>query len=160
MKPRFPALSPNERRSRLLALVILPAALLLLRSVRPEALPRWLPFPTSCGAITGLPCVFCGLTRALHLLLNGDFRHALYFNWLAFPMLGFSAILIFVLLAELLLDCNFLARVPNIPFTRKSLTGCFLGLLLLWCVQVYLAVSQRKPELLNRDGLLYSLVVR
>lgn len=160
MKTRFFALAPNERRVRLLALTILPAALLLLRSVRPDGLPRWLPFPASCGAITGLPCIFCGMTRAVHFLLNGDFQRALYFNWLAFPLLGVAAMLIVVFLAELLLNCNFLVPLPKIRCTRASLGGFFAGLLLLWFLQVYLAVSQHKHELLNPNGPLYSLVAR
>lgn len=160
MKPRLPALAPNERNGRLLALTILPAALLLLRSVRLDGLPAWLPFPTSCGAITGLPCIFCGTTRAVHFLLNGDFQRALYFNWLAFPLVAFMSMLMVTLLAELLLGCNFLVRLPKIRSTRTSLGGFFAGLLLLWCLQVYLAVSQHKHELLNPNGPLYSLVAR
>src|SRR5213078_4964678 len=64
------------------------AVLLILRWIDPVVAGRWLPFHTSCGAITGLPCIFCGMTRALHLLLNGDFSGAIYFNWLAVPFLG------------------------------------------------------------------------
>src|SRR5947209_17160850 len=64
------------------------AALLLLRCIDPVLAGSLLPFHPSCGAITGLPCIFCGMTRALYLLLNGDFIGAIYFNWLAFPFLG------------------------------------------------------------------------
>src|SRR2546430_11615036 len=67
------------------------AALLLLRCIDPVLAGSWLPFHPSCGAITGLPCIFCGMTRALHLLLNGDFIGAIYFNWLSFPFLGVGA---------------------------------------------------------------------
>ena len=38
------------------------------------------------------------MTRALHLLLNGDFSGAIYFNWLAFPFLG-AIIFLFALFA-------------------------------------------------------------
>ncbi len=159
MKAPFSALSPNERRARLLALIILPAVLFLLRNVRPDGLRTWLWIP-SCGAVTGLPCIFCGTTRALHFLLNGDFSRALYFNWLAFPLVAVTAMLIILLVAELLLGCNYLARLPTIRFTRASLGGLFAGLLLLWCLQVYLALSQHKHELLNPTGPLYSLILR
>src|SRR5207253_10731737 len=70
------------------------AALLLLRCIDPVVAGSWLLFHPSCGAITGLPCIFCGMTRALHLLVNGDFIGAIYFNWLAFPFLGAASFLL------------------------------------------------------------------
>jgi hypothetical protein len=152
-------LSPNQKRWRGSALVVLPAALLFLRLVQPES-SRWFPFPTSCGAVTGLPCIFCGTTRAVHFLLNGDWRTALYFNWIAFPLLAAAIALFATLLIELLLDRNLLRRLPKVRLTRKSFAATAAGLLLLWVLQVYLAVSQHKTELLNPRGPLYSLVVR
>jgi hypothetical protein len=153
-------LSPNEKRFRAIGLVILPGALLLLRAVPPGAAARWLPFPTSCGAFTGLPCIFCGTTRALHFLLNGNWRNALYFNWLSFPLIAGAVLLFVALLLELLLDRNFLGHLPKLRFTGFSFAGTLTALLLLWFLQVYLAVSQHKTELLNPKGPLYSLVVR
>jgi hypothetical protein len=44
--------------------------------------------------------------------------------------------------------------------TRRGLTVFGLGLLLLWTLQTYLAVSQHKHELLNPRGPLYALFVR
>src|SRR5437588_63884 len=44
--------------------------------------------------------------------------------------------------------------------TRRRLTVFGLGLLLLWTLQTYLAVSQHKHELLNTRGPLYVLFVR
>ncbi len=154
------ALSPNERAWRALALAALPGALLILKLVRPEAAPRWLPFAPSCGAFTGLPCIFCGTTRAVHFLLNGEFGRALYFNWLAFPLVAGAAALFVMLLVELVRNRRLIEPWPEIRLTRWSLGGCALGLLLLWTLQVGLAVSQHKTELLNPRGPLYSLVVR
>lgn len=153
-------LSPNEKRTRALALVGLPCALFFLRAISPESASRWFPFPTSCGAITGLPCIFCGTTRAVHFLLQGNFGRALYFNWLAFPIVAGAVLLFFALCAELLLDRNLLRRLPKFHFNRTSAATLAIGLLLLWSLQVYLAVSQHKSELLNPRGPLYSLVVR
>ncbi len=153
-------LSPNETRTRLAALVFLPAALLLLRTLPPTGLPGWLPFSTSCGAITGLPCIFCGMTRALHFLLQGNFARALYFNWLAFPVTAALGCAWLLFLAEIVSRRNLFARLPRWHLTRNSLGGLLAGLLLLWCFQVYLAVSLHKHELLNPAGPLYSLVVR
>src|SRR5437868_7751101 len=88
--------SPCRLGPRFAFIVSASAALLLLRCIDPVVAGSWLLFHPSCGAITGLPCIFCGMTRALHLLLNGDFIGAIYFNWLAFPFLG-AIILLFAL---------------------------------------------------------------
>ena len=153
-------LSPNESRSRWLAVALLPVGGLLLRVMPAEGLPAWIPFTTSCGAITGLPCIFCGMTRALHLLFQGEFARALYFNWLAFPAVAVLGALFLFLLAEVISGQNLLARLPQPRLTRLSLSGLLAGWFLLWGLQVYLAVSQNKHELLNPAGPLYSLVVK
>src|SRR5947208_15349025 len=74
------------------------AALLLLRCIDPVVAGSWLRFNPSCVAITGLPCIFCAMTRALHLLLNGDFIGAIYFKWIGFTFLV-AMIFFLVLLA-------------------------------------------------------------
>ncbi|MGH7939043.1 MAG: DUF2752 domain-containing protein [Bryobacteraceae bacterium] len=107
-----------------------------------------------------MPCIFCGTTRALHFLLNGNWRSALYFNWLSFPLIAGAFILFVTLFLELSLNRNLVGRLPKFRLTRLSFTGTVTALLLLWVLQVYLAVSQNKMELLNPKGPLYSLVVR
>lgn len=119
-----------------------------------------MPLHASCGAITGLPCIFCGMTRALHLLLNGDFGGALYFNWLAFPFLGAVVFLVAVCIIEIATRRVILSWNTNAPFTARKLTIIGLTLFALWMLQVYLAVSQHKHELLNPRGPLYALFVR
>jgi len=135
------------------------AALLLLRWIDPVVAGSWLPFHPSCGAITGLPCIFCGMTRALHLLLNGNFVGAIYFNWLAFPFLGAVIFLIALFAIEIARRRVIWRLGVVLPMTWRRLTVLGLGLLLLWTLQAYLAVSQHKPELLNPRGPLYSLFV-
>jgi len=99
------------------------------------------------------------MTRAGYYLLHGEFGRAFYYNWLAFPFVA-SAIAIFVRhILELIVDRNFFARIPPIRLTRSSFGAMTFGLVVLWCLQVYLAVSQHKTELLNPNGPLYSLVV-
>jgi hypothetical protein len=154
-----PKLSPNEKRTRAIAALALPGALALLWFARPDAPPGWFPFALSCGAASGLPCIFCGTTRAVHFLLHGEFGRALYFNWLAFPLVAGALALEITLLAELLAGRNFLARLPRVRMTRRSLGVGATAFVLLWVLQVYLAVSQHKTELLNPHGPLYSLVV-
>lgn len=153
-------LSPNEQRTRALAIGATLGLLWLLRALPVDGLPRWLPLQTSCGAFTGLPCIFCGGTRALHYLLNGNYSRALYFNWLAFPLLAFAILLVFLFGAELIFRRRLGIRLPRPRLTRKNMAGALAALLCLWGLQVYLAVSQHKHELLNPAGPLYSLVVR
>jgi hypothetical protein len=153
-------LTAPESRWRVTSLALLSAALCAVALVPPGSLPRWLPLPTSCGAITGLPCIFCGTTRALYHLLHAEFGRAFYYNWLAFPLLAAALALSAVNAFELLLGRDLLVRAPRIRLTRVSFGGLAAALVLLWCLQVYLAVSQHKAELLNPNGPLYSLVVR
>jgi hypothetical protein len=155
-----PGLTRGARQWRALNLTLLPVALFALAWLPPRQLPGWLPFATSCGAITGLPCIFCGTTRALHCLLEGEFGRALYFNWLAYPLLAGALVLLIINAIELATDCNLLARFPRPRLTRRRCSALAAAFLLLWCLQVYLAVSQHKTELLNPRGPLYSLVVR
>src|SRR6476620_7804151 len=159
MKPPFrPRLGRHGKHWRALHLVLLPAALLLLALVPPRSLPHWFPFPASCGAITGLPCIFCGTTRAVYHLLHGAFGSALYYNWLAYPLVAGSLVLALTNALELLCSLNLLVRIPRPRLTRARWCALAAGFVLLWCLQVYLAISQHKTELLNPSGPLYSLV--
>ncbi|MEO7724927.1 MAG: DUF2752 domain-containing protein [Chthoniobacterales bacterium] len=158
--PSTTPLHPSVRRWRALYLFALPAALLALALVPPGSIPSWFPFATSCGAVTGLPCIFCGTTRALQYLLHGDFARALYYNWLVYPLLAAACALFLVHALELCTARNLLAAFPRPRMTGRPLGALAAGFFLLWCFQVYLAVSQHKTELLNPRGTLYSLVVR
>jgi hypothetical protein len=161
MNPRSaPRLAPREKRWRALHLALLPAVLLLLALVPPGSLPHWFPFATSCGAITGLPCIFCGTTRAVYHLLQGEFQSALYYNWLAYPLVAGALVLALINALELVFSRNLLACIPRPRLTRARWGTLAAGFVLLWCLQVFLAVSQHKTELLNPSGPLYSLVVR
>jgi hypothetical protein len=153
-------MNAQAKLGRALYLGVLPLALGALAVFQPASFSHRLLFPTSCGAISGLPCIFCGTTRAMHFLLQGDFGRALYYNWLAFPILAAALVLHLLFVAELGLNRNLLARLPRPHFKPRSLGLLLPGLVLLWLFQVYLAVSQHKTELLNPRGPLYSLIVR
>ena len=155
----MPRLTASEIRWRVTTLTLGLILSLALYLGGPDSLPAWFPFATSCGAITGLPCVFCGMTRALYYLMHGEFGRALYYNWLAFPFVASATAIFVVNVLEIILNRNFLTCIPPIRLTRVSLGAMALGFALLWCLQVYLAVSQHKTELLNPNGPLYSLVV-
>lgn len=151
-------LTRQQRARRSFAIGALVVVLLSLRTVDPE-MAKWLPFRTSCGAITGLPCMFCGMTRALHLLLSGQFSRALYFNWLAFPFLA-AVGLVIVLLAIEIVQRRRILNINMLPASPQRLIIIGLSLVMLWMLQIYLAISQHKQELLNPRGPLYALFVR
>ena len=120
----------------------------------------WLPLHTSCGAFTGLPCIFCGTTRAIHHLLNGRFAEAVYFNWLAFPVAAFAFALAVISLLEALLARKVIRLETSFTLTGRSASLGFCALLALWVLQVSLAISLHKHELLNPSGPLYPFFVR
>ena len=134
--------------------------IVVLRSFAPSQLSAWIPFHTSCGAITGLPCLFCGTTRAMYHLLNGNFSAALYYNWLAFPILAVALLLSALFLAEVIVGKKLLVIGSRIRVSPRTLGFGFAIMLSLWSLQVYLAVSQHKSELLNPSGLLYAFIVK
>jgi hypothetical protein len=150
-------LSTAQIRARTLVVGALCLTALPLRFVNPES-ASWLPLRTSCGAVTGLPCIFCGTTRAMHLLLNGRFADALYFNWLAFPLGGVALVVAVLFSVEALLARRACRIEMNL--TRRSFAFGAGALIALWLFQAWLAVAFHKHELLNRVGPLYALFVR
>lgn len=157
-------LNQNETRfstrGRAFVIGAITLSLFAIHFADPRIVSQWLPFPRSCGAITGLPCLFCGMTRALHLLLGGDFAGAFYFNWLAFPFLAALIFLIVIFSFEIAMRRELLNWRALAPRDTRQLTICALGAIVLWSLAAYLAVSQHKKELLNPRGPLYHLFVR
>ena len=102
---------------------------------------------TSCGAITGLPYLFCGMMRSLHLLLRCDFSGALYFNWLALPLAIVMVFLIALFGAEMACRRQILNLRVLAPTTARRLAACAATAVALWALHAYLAVSQHKAEL-------------
>ena len=149
----------GERWMRVGLLAAISFGCLILRAIDPTTL-SWLPIHTSCGALTGLPCIFCGTTRALHHLLNGNFAQALYFNWIAFPVAALALAIFTKTATELMLQRRFRWNLPTFHFTPKSILVVATAVVLLWTFQVSLALAFHKRELLNPRGLLYALLVR
>lgn len=104
-----------------------------------------------CGfhSMSGLPCLFCGGTRAVRAILHGDMRSALYLNALAFPALALVAAAALALLAEAA------SARPLVPWDggfRKF--GRAVPLLLVpalawWMIHMYSALRVPKPELVD-----------
>jgi hypothetical protein len=152
-------LSKGEVRFRALAVLIAVAAFTLVGLVEPVQFSKWMLVRTSCGALTGLPCVFCGMTRAVHHLLNGEVARAIYYNWLSLPFVIGAAATAALLLVEVATGRR-LMRLPALHLTPRAAAIGAATLLSLWSFNAYLAVSQHKSELLNPAGPLYPLFVR
>lgn len=151
-------LSRGEIAFRFAALLAIGLGAFALRAIDPAA-ASWLPLRTSCGAITGLPCIFCGTTRALHHLLNGEFARALYFNWLAFVVVLIAIFLAGNLIAEVAFRRRLL-RFPTVRITPRLAGIAGVSILALWIFQITLALSFHKHELLNSSGVLYRLLLK
>ena len=115
---------------------------------------------TSCGAVTGLPCLFCGATRAMHHLLNGNVERAIYFNWLAIPILAVTIALMLLSIVEGATGLRILRHrfAFRLTASRCAAIACFIAGL--WVLQITLAIRLNKQELLNPAGPLYALFVR
>ncbi len=144
------AKNPLPRRRGLRAAIgcLLAAGLAFVAFCGPSA-PRPLVLPCGLHAMTGLPCPFCGGTRAARAALGGDWSRALYLNALAFPAL----LLVACAAATLLLEAGTSRRiVPWDAVLRKiSLWGPMLVVLAIiwWIPHLVLALRTPKPELVN-----------
>jgi len=109
-----------------------------------------LPFmPCGFHAMTGLPCLFCGGTRAAGAILHGQWKAALYLNGLAFPAVLALGVIVAVLLVEAL---GGRCLAPWGDLGRRL--GRFAPLLILlglvwWIPHLYLALHTPKPELVD-----------
>src|SRR5205807_5067361 len=159
-KSETTSLSLQRCVCRLIVVAALATTLLLMRVIDPIVAGAWLPFHPSCGAVTGLPCIFCGMTRALQCLVNGDFDRALYFNWLAFPLIAGVICLSLLLTIEIALRRKLLHFYLVASLSSRRPAIILLRAAALWAVQVYLAISQHKRELLNPHGPLYAVFVK
>lgn len=157
VRPAEP-LAGSSIRWRLLTAGSLLLAFIGFACIDPVAVGRVTLMPLSCNAATGVPCLLCGLTRALHYLCTGNFERALYFNWLAFPVAAFALLVFAAALAEAVSRRRVVEVRPSIP--PRATAYALLTLALLWSFQVWLAVHGHKAELLNPNGPLYSLFVR
>lgn len=143
-----------------LALVAAMIVLLIALRIIDPATRSSFPLQTSCGAITGLPCLFCGTTRAMHHLLNGEFARAIYFNWLAIPVFAAVVTVILIMATEAVLGRRVLQDRLSFRVTSRRICAIAVAVVALWAVQITLVVRLHKHELLNPAGPLYELFVR
>lgn len=104
-----------------------------------------------CGfhAVSGLPCLFCGGTRAARAILHGDLRTAIYLNLLAFPALAFVAAAWVVLVVEAVAARSLAPWEAVVRRLSRLAPAFILSAVVWWGVHIYLALRTPKPELVN-----------
>ncbi|MDD5261898.1 MAG: DUF2752 domain-containing protein [Methylacidiphilales bacterium] len=152
MQKPFLPLAPDGKTFRLIFLSI--TSLLALKAWLLPHLPG-LPSSDAMRDLVGLPCPFCGGTRAMSCLLHGDWHGALYFNWIVFPVLFLGGPLVAIIIYELASNRRILKWI-NINPRRISVFAA--ALVLLWGLQIGQALFTPKPELLNPRGLFFQFV--
>jgi hypothetical protein len=114
---------------------VLGAVLVASRFINPDSLPgvcifRW---------ITGLPCMFCGLTHAFHAISLGHFAEALTYHPLAFPAYGL-AVFHFLLACLRALGGKHPRLLPALTF-QAMITATFVFFSFVWIVRLVLSLS-------------------
>ena len=145
LPPVMDSLPPEGRWLRLGLAVAILLVLLCLALPRSD---RGLPLlPCGFHAISGLPCLFCGGTRAVRAILHGNPRTAIYLNALAFPALALVAVTFVVLLVEAAAGRP-LARWERFFRQMNRFAPILIPLALAWWIShIYFALKTPKPEL-------------
>jgi hypothetical protein len=106
-------------------------------------------FPCGFHAVSGLPCLLCGGTRAARAILHGDLHAAVYLNALAFPSLALAAATVVVLLLEAAAARPLALRDALFRHLSRLVPVLVLPALAWWMVHIYFALRTPKPELVD-----------
>lgn len=117
----------KSRISLYLATVLtLGGVLVLCRMIQPDALPRLCLFEF----VTGIPCMFCGLTHAFHAIAIGHVQDALRYHPLSLVAFGLVILHLIMACVRLLDGENKLHRTKLTPL---QMTWATFGLFtLVW----------------------------
>jgi Protein of unknown function (DUF2752) len=148
--PRDPPLRLAQRRTRAVTAAFI-VVLLVGLALLPLAPPLVFPGLPTCAfkSATGLPCPFCGGTRAAQALLRGELSRAVYLNVAALPaVIAFLAAALVLgweaLRGRSLADWNALSR------RLRPLAPIVIGLLCAyWLIHLADALHGPKPELVD-----------
>ena len=107
------------------------------------------PMPCAFRAVSGLPCLFCGGTRAARAIIAGDCARATYLNPLAFPALLAAGGAIVVLAIEAAAGIKLWNPERVFPKNRWFAWAVLLLALAWWVFHVGAALAKPKPELVD-----------
>ena len=147
LAPAMNSIPPEGRWLRLGLAASIPLVLIFMALSVPG---RHLPFLT-CGfyAASGLPCLFCGGTRAARAILHGDLHSALYLNALAFPALAAIAGAFVALILEAATGRPLALRIILFRKLNRFVPPLIALALAWWVFHIYTALRTPKPELVN-----------
>lgn len=151
MKSPPPLPSPPPRANRTARWLFLAAAALFAVLMLSPAKSLFAK-PCAFRNLTGLPCAYCGGTRAVHAALEGNWRYALYLNPVAVATAVAAAAIVAVILCEAITGravfAVLLARVPL--KIRVTAAAGFFVLLIPWTAyHAWDALVTPKPEISN-----------
>jgi hypothetical protein len=142
----MPPLTSSQRLLRVVLIAC--AALAVCLPVLKDLLPS---LPCGFKGLTGLPCLFCGGTRAATAALHGDFEYSLYLNALSIPVLAAIMLLASVCAWEILRGRP-IAQWQTISRPCIKFLPLVLVLLLAWwSLHMVSALRTPKPELVDPD---------
>lgn len=142
-------LAPEARWLRFglaLAMILVLLSLAFLKSDRRVTLPA---LPCAFHAVSGLPCLFCGGTRAVCAILDGNPRAALRLNILAFPALALLAISLLALVVEAVSGRPLAPWEVVLRRLNRFAPILILPALVWWMFHIYSALRTPKPELVD-----------
>ncbi len=92
----------------------------------------------------GIPCAGCGLTRAFLFILRGEFAKAFYIHPMAYFIIAF------------LLYCGFFRYIKGsrIRGFRPAFILLIIGMLVFYCIRMYLYFPDRVPYVYMTDNAL------
>ena len=112
--------------------------------------PRHLsPLPCGFHAVTGLPCLFCGGTRAVRAILHWNYQSAVYLNVLAFPALAVAALAVLILLSEAATGRALAPWGASFHHLNRLAPALIIVAVVWWIFHVWSALKTPKPELVN-----------
>lgn len=146
MNERIPA---RARAIRVLVALVVAGGFAFVAAFDPA---RGAPFPRlDCAfhAASGLPCLFCGATRACHAALNGDIPQAMALNSVALPVIFIVGFLAALLLAEALTGRTLLPWRPVLAGLKRGAPIAGVLAVLWWIPHVVFAVRSGNPALVD-----------
>jgi hypothetical protein len=115
---------------RALPALALGSVLAASRFINPDALPGVCVF----RLLTGIPCMFCGLTHAFHALSMGHFAEAMDYHPLVFPAYGL-VVFHFIMACLRALGWKHARLLPALSSSRM-LYGTFAFFSLIWILRL------------------------
>ncbi|MEI8293342.1 MAG: DUF2752 domain-containing protein [bacterium] len=129
--------------------LILGACLVFLILFSKTVFPFFPSVPCAFKDLTGLPCPFCGGTRAACAALQGDFSHSLRLNALSMPFLALLVSITVTSVVEILCGRP-LARWQDIfRWLAKSWPYWLALLFLWWTLHIFFALQDSQSVLVD-----------